>query len=55
MPRRRKANHPAAAVADDRLHGVAAITQVWLRWILLGIAVGVTVHVVRMRSDEPQT
>ena len=32
-----------------------AISQWWVRWILLGIAVGVTIHLVKIKTYKPKT
>jgi uncharacterized membrane protein YbaN (DUF454 family) len=32
-----------------------AISQWWVRWILLGIAVGVTIHLVKVKTYKPKT
>jgi hypothetical protein len=31
-----------------------AISQWWVRWILLGIAVGVTIHLVKIKTFKPK-
>ena len=32
-----------------------AVSQWWVRWILLGIAVGVTIHLVKLKTYRPKT
>jgi hypothetical protein len=32
-----------------------AISQLWVRWILFGIAIGVTIHLVKIRTFKPKT